>query len=81
MRVAGDVHGDGRADLAGFRDLATDRGSFYAFPGLGAGSLLGPARISRLRLQRKQLQLVQGDFNGDGKTDFAVFVADAPTTS
>ncbi|GIG18215.1 hypothetical protein Cme02nite_65470 [Catellatospora methionotrophica] len=69
-----DVNGDGLADLSGFRDLGTGKGMFYSYSGKSDGSTLEPISLMTTNAYTDaDTRTVQGDFNGDGKTDFAAF--------
>ncbi|MEV0272770.1 LamG-like jellyroll fold domain-containing protein [Hamadaea sp. NPDC050747] len=74
--VRGDVNGDGKADVAGFRDLSATEGVYYSFYGRGNGTLEQRAYLMRAPYSSANAKVAQGDFTGDGKTDFAAFVAD-----
>ncbi|WP_203672224.1 LamG-like jellyroll fold domain-containing protein, partial [Catellatospora methionotrophica] len=72
--VRDDVDGDGVPDQAGFRDLGNGEGMFYTYPGKPDGSLREPvALMISNSYTDANSDTVQGDFDGDGKTDFAVF--------
>jgi len=72
---AGDVDGDGRAELARFRRLATGEVVFEA--SLSDGSLLS-AVVSKAQLTQSVLPLF-GDIDGDGRVDFGAQVSSTGT--
>jgi len=74
--VPGDFHGDGLADLTGYRELSANEGVIYSHTAKLGGAISAPAQLIRLPYGGQASRVVQGDFNGDGRTDFASLVSD-----
>ncbi|GAA2385064.1 hypothetical protein GCM10010432_49710 [Catellatospora methionotrophica] len=80
--VRDDVDGDGVPDLSGFRDLGNGKGMFYTYPVQPGGALLEPvALMTTESYTDANSDTVRGDFDGDGKTDFAVFKSVGATST
>ncbi|GAA2385057.1 hypothetical protein Cme02nite_65490 [Catellatospora methionotrophica] len=80
--VRDDVDGDGVPDLSGFRDLGNGKGMFYTYPVQPGGALLEPvALMTTESYTDANSDTVRGDFDGDGKTDFAVFKSVSATST
>ncbi|GAA2357685.1 hypothetical protein GCM10010432_10590 [Catellatospora methionotrophica] len=77
-----DVNGDGTADLSGFRDLGNGKAMFYQYSGRADGSLLEPVSLMTTNSYTDaDTKVVRGDFNGDGKQDFAAFKNVGPSST
>jgi len=74
--VPGDFHGDGLADLGGYRELSANEGVIYNLTGKPGGELSAPAHLIHVPYGAAASRVVQGDFNGDGRNDFASVVSD-----
>ena len=72
----GDFNNDGREDLVAF-DETSDSGPAYLYLSNGGGTYRAPIRLPNVLL-RSSIQAI-GDFNRDGKLDFAT-VADSSST-
>jgi hypothetical protein len=68
----GDYDGDGRFDLAAFREQTDGQGTFYVQRSAAGFTAVNFGLGSDL--------VVPGDYDGDGKTDFAVVRQGAPYT-
>jgi LPXTG-motif cell wall-anchored protein len=68
--VVGDFNGDGKPDvMITMTSFSTNAGAIYLFLGNGDGTLQSPVSIDT---PPQAWGLAAGDFNGDGKLDFAV---------
>ncbi len=81
-RSKDDVNGDATADLSGFRDLGNGKAMFYQYSGRADGSLLEPMSLMTTNSYTDaDTKVVRGDFNGDGKLDFAAFKNVGPSST
>ncbi|MHB1956471.1 MAG: FG-GAP-like repeat-containing protein, partial [Sulfobacillus sp.] len=68
--VVGDFNGDGKPDvMVTMTSFSTNAGAIYLFLGNGDGTLQSPVSIDT---PPQAYSIAAGDFNGDGKLDFAV---------
>jgi hypothetical protein len=71
--VVGDFNGDGKPDVALLYQLYGDSGpTISVYPGNGDGTFGSPISYMLPNVGGFYYELISGDFNGDGRFDFAV---------